>query len=1178
VKEVAPFLHDRMTQTVFRRFDEAEALFQHAEPAPYQTVDVLAGGRDALVRADRELGLALAADEIDYLVENFRALDRDPSDIELMMFAQANSEHCRHKIFNADYSVDGVAQQRSLFQMIRNTHAISPDGVLSAYSDNCAVVSGSEGGRFFPDPQSGIYGARREPILILMKVETHNHPTAISPFAGAATGSGGEIRDEGATGRGAKPKAGLTGYSVSNLKLPGAVEPWERDFGKPDRIASALDIMVEGPIGGAAFNNEFGRPNICGYFRSFEAEVEGPNGPEVRGYHKPIMLAGGLGNIRVEHVQKLPIPPGAQLVVLGGPAMLIGLGGGAASSMASGSSHEDLDFASVQRDNPEMERRCQEVIDRCWARGSDNPILSIHDVGAGGLSNALPELVYDGGSGARFELRRVPNAEPGMSPLELWCNESQERYVLAIAPEHMKDFEALCVRERCPFAVLGEATDDRHLHVSDEHFGNAPIDLPLAVLLGKPPRMQRAARRVAVHRTPLDLDTIELGEAARRVLRLPTVGDKTFLVTIGDRTVGGLICRDQMVGPWQVPVADAGVTASSFDGFAGEAMAIGERTPVALLDAAASARLAVGEAVTNIASAAVGALGEIKLSANWMAAAGHPGEDANLYDAVHAVGMEICPALGIAVPVGKDSMSMKTVWDEAGSQRSVTAPLSVIISAFARVSDIRKSLTPELRRDCGETVLVLIDLGAGKNRLGASALAQVYGRIGAEPPDLDDPATLRSFFDVTQSLNSEGRLLAYHDRSDGGLFATLCEMSFAGGCGLSIDLGTLIAEPDAPAVLGALFSEELGAVIQIRSEDQSVLFEKLDHFGLAQHSHPIGGLRDDDRVEIKIGETELFARTRFELRDDWSSTTHQMQRLRDDRQSADEEHASRSDPANPGLRPVVPFDPSEDIALPFIARGARPRLAVLREQGVNGQIEMAAAFDRAGFECVDVHMSDIQGGSVTLDGFRGLVACGGFSYGDVLGAGEGWAKSILFNDRARDQFASFFARGDSFALGVCNGCQALSNLRDLIPGASGWPHFVRNGSEQFESRLAMLQIEQSPSILLRGMVGAQLPIAVAHGEGRAEFADGALEQVEASQLIAGRFVDGAGGIASRYPENPNGSPAGITALTTPDGRVTIMMPHPERVFRTVQYSWHPEGWDDDAPWMRLFRNARVWVD
>lgn len=1172
-KEVAPFLHDRMTQTVFRRFDEADALFGRAEPAPFRTVDVLVGGHDALSRADRELGLALAEDEIDYLVENFRAIGRDPSDIELMMFAQANSEHCRHKIFNADYSLDGQAQDKSLFAMIRNTHAISPDGVLSAYSDNCAVVSGSEGGRFFPAPGSNVYAAHEEPILILMKVETHNHPTAISPFPGAATGSGGEIRDEGATGRGAKPKAGLTGYSVSNLKLPGATEPWETDFGKPDRIVSALDIMLEGPIGGAAFNNEFGRPNICGYFRTFEQQVQGAEGPEVRGYHKPIMLAGGMGNIRAGHVDKLPIPAGTQIVVLGGPAMLIGLGGGAASSMASGSSHEDLDFASVQRENPEMERRCQEVIDRCWALGDDNPVLSIHDVGAGGLSNALPELVYDGGSGAHFELRKVPNAEPGMSPLELWCNESQERYVLAIDADSIAGFEAICARERCPYAVVGEATAAADLRVTDSHFDNTPIDIPLSVLLGKPPRMQRDAHRVAIEQAPLALDGIDMQEAAHRVLRLPTVGDKTFLVTIGDRTVTGLICRDQMVGRYQVPVADAGVTASSFNSFSGEAMAIGERTPVALLNAAASARMAVGEAITNIASAAIEEIGNIKLSANWMAPAGHPGEDANLYDAVYAVGMELCPALGIAIPVGKDSMSMKSVWDQAGVKRSVTSPLSLIISAFASVTDIRKSLTPELQAVDEPTVLVLIDLGAGKNRLGASSLAQVYEQIGTDAPDVDDPATLRAFFQAIQTLNADDKLLAYHDRSDGGLLATVCEMAFAGGTGISIDVGPLSAT-DATA---ALFSEELGAVVQIKSADQGAVFATLEQFGLATQSHVVGGLRNDDTIHIVSGSEALLSESRFALRDQWSSTTREMQRLRDDSTSAEEEHALRIDPQNPGLRPVVPFDANEDIAAPFIARSARPRLAVLREQGVNGQIEMAAAFDRAGFECVDVHMSDIQNGDTTLDGFRGLVACGGFSYGDVLGAGEGWAKSILFNDRARDQLASYFERPDTFSLGVCNGCQALSNLRDLIPGASSWPRFVRNRSEQFESRLAMVEIEASPSILLRDMVGARLPIAVAHGEGRAEVETQQIAELEAANLVAGRFVDAAGNRATKYPENPNGSPEGITALTTQDGRVTIMMPHPERVFRTVQYSWHPQSWQDDAPWMRLFRNARVWV-
>lgn len=1177
VKEIAPALHDRMTQTVLRRYDEAEALFRKAEPAPLRTIPVLEGGRAALEDADRELGLALASDEIDYLVENFRALGRDPNDIELMMFAQANSEHCRHKIFNADYTIDGEDQDRSLFQMIRNTHAISPDGVLSAYSDNSSVIDGSVAGRFFPDAEDGVYRAHEEPVLILMKVETHNHPTAISPFPGAATGSGGEIRDEGATGRGSKPKAGLTGYSVSNLRIPGAEEPWEVDHGKPDRIASALDIMLEGPIGGAAFNNEFGRPNICGYFRTYEAEVPGPGGREVRGYHKPIMLAGGLGNIRVDHVEKQPIPAGTPIIVLGGPAMLIGLGGGAASSMASGSSHEDLDFASVQRDNPEMERRCQEVIDRCWAQGDDNPVLSIHDVGAGGLSNALPELVHDGGSGARFELRAVPNDEPGMSPLEVWCNESQERYVLAIAQERLADFEALCRRERCPFAVLGEATQENQLIVSDAHFGNTPIDLPLEVLLGKPPKMHRDATREAVDHQALDLSGAELGDAIERVLRLPTVGDKTFLVTIGDRTVTGLIHRDPMVGPWQVPVADAAVTTSAFDRTCGEAMAIGERTPVALLDAAASARMAIGEALTNIASTAIGEIGRIKLSANWMAAAGHPGEDANLYDAVHTVGMDLCPALGIAIPVGKDSMSMKTVWEEAGSQASVTSPLSLIVSAFASVVDVRRSLTPELRLDAGETRLLLVDLSAGRHRLGASALAQVHGQLGVEPPDVDDAARLRAFFQAVQALNEAGQLLAYHDRSDGGLIATLCEMAFASGCGLDIDLASPLAENTGDAVYAALFNEELGAVLQVEAGQRDAVLEHLAGYGLSEMTHDLGAPRDDGKIELRNGDDLLFTSTREALRAHWSKTTHEMQRRRDDADCADEEHETRIDPAYPGLTPVVPFALGEAEVAPLIATGVRPRMAILREQGVNGQIEMAAAFDRAGFDCVDVHMSDLQAGRATLADFRGLVACGGFSYGDVLGAGEGWAKAILFNPRMRDQFSAYFERDETFALGVCNGCQALSNLHELIPGADAWPRFVRNRSEQFEARLSQIAIEGSPSVLLAGMEGARLPIAVAHGEGRAEFAAGDRERLEGAGLVAGRFVDGAGHPASRYPDNPNGSPGGITALTTPDGRVTIMMPHPERVFRSVQYSWHPRGWGEDAPWMRLFRNARLFV-
>ncbi|MBW2231042.1 MAG: phosphoribosylformylglycinamidine synthase [Deltaproteobacteria bacterium] len=1171
---VRPFLHDRMTQTVLEDLASTARLFDRAEPMPLTLVDVLGSGREALVQADKELGLALAEDEIDYLVDSFRVLERNPSDIELMMFAQANSEHCRHKIFNAKWVLDGERMDDSLFQMIRNTTKQSPDGVLSAYSDNSAVMCGSPAARFFPDPQSGIYGAHSEPVHILMKVETHNHPTAISPHPGAATGSGGEIRDEGATGRGGKPKAGLTGYSVSNLRIPGAVQPWEKDFGKPSRIASALDIMLEGPIGGAAFNNEFGRPNIAGYFRTFEEKVPGPAGDEVRGYHKPIMLAGGLGNIRPEHIEKGRIPPDAKIIVLGGPSMLIGLGGGAASSMASGTSQEDLDFASVQRDNPELERRCQEVIDACCARGADNPIIAIHDVGAGGLSNALPELVHDSGRGARFELRSIPNDEPGMSPMELWCNESQERYVLGIDAARLPEFEALCARERCPFAVVGETTDEGILVVTDAHFENTPIDLPLSVIFGKPPRMQRTAERIAFRPRALDLDRIDLGEAALRVLQLPTVGDKTFLISIGDRTVSGLIARDQMVGPWQVPVADAGVTTAGYDGYAGEAMAVGERTPIALLDAAAAARMAVGEALTNIASAPIHDTSHIKLSANWMAAAGHPGEDARLYDAVRAVGLELGPALGLAVPVGKDSMSMRTVWDDENGERSVTAPVSLIVSAFAAIHDARAASTPQLRSDVGDTLLVLVDLGAGRCRLGGSALMQVHGGVGSEPPDVDDPARLRAFFDVVQALRAEGLLLAYHDRSDGGLLATLCEMAFAGATGVDVDLAPIPGNP-----LATLFNEELGAVLQIPADAEARVQALLARHRLEEMSHIIGRPTDDDHVRIRRGHEELLAKPRTELRALWSETTFRMQSLRDDADCAAEEQESRCESANPGLRPVVPFALDEDIAAPYVATGVRPRIAILREQGVNGQIEMAAAFDRAGFECVDVHMSDVLAGTATLADVKGLAACGGFSYGDVLGAGEGWAKSILFSKRARDALQAFFERTDTFSLGVCNGCQMMSNLHELIPGAEHWPRFVRNRSEQFEARLAQVEVRPGPSVLLREMHGARLPIAVAHGEGRAEFATHADQRaLEEGGLVSLHYVDGHGRVAARYPENPNGSPAGITGLTTQDGRVTIMMPHPERIFRSVQHSWCPPGWGENGPWMRLFRNARVWVD
>jgi len=1168
-----PLIHDRMTERVLEGLDEAEDLFLQAEPAPMQTVDILGGGRDALVQANRTLGLALAADEIDYLLENFTALGRNPSDVELMMFAQANSEHCRHKIFNADWIIDGQAQDQSLFGMIRNTHEQHPEGTLSAYKDNAAVMAGHPARRFLPEPGTGEYRYHAEDVHILMKVETHNHPTAISPFPGAATGSGGEIRDEGATGRGAKPKAGLCGFSVSNLQLPDAPQPWETDHGRPGRIASALQIMLEGPIGAAAFNNEFGRPNICGYFRTFEERVSGPAGEEVRGYHKPIMLAGGLGNIRAEHVEKQRIPPGAQLIVLGGPAMLIGLGGGAASSIATGEGQEDLDFASVQRGNPEMERRAQEVIDRCWERGADNPIVSIHDVGAGGLSNAMPEIVHDSARGARFELRAIPCDDPGMSPMEIWCNESQERYVLAVTAERLAEFEAICERERCPFAVIGEASAEERLILGDGLFDgspyNTPIDMPMEVLLGKPPKMLREVQRHPFHKPEFDTRGIDLMDAALRVLRLPTVGDKGFLVTIGDRSVTGLVARDQLVGPWQVPVADVAVTSSDYTGYTGEAMAIGERTPIALVQHAASARMAVGEAVTNIAAARIERLGDLKLSANWMAPAGHPGEDAGLYDAVRAVGLELCPALGISIPVGKDSMSMKTVWREEGEERAVTAPLSLIVSAFAPVGDVRDTLTPQLRLDVADD-LILIDLGKGANRLAGSALAQVYKQVGHHPADLDDPQALKAFFAVIQQLNADGLLLAYHDRADGGLFTTLCEMAFAGGCGLSVLLDDLGDDPVA-----SLFSEELGAVIQVRHTDVDEVLGRLHEAGLGHHSSVIGTPMEDERIRFHFGGREILGAERRTFRQAWSETTFHMQRLRDNAECAEQEQAARLDAADPGLNASLGFDPDEDVAAPFIAGGVRPRMAILREQGVNGQIEMAAAFDRAGFAAVDVHMSDIIEGRVSLADFQGLAACGGFSYGDVLGAGEGWAKSILFNPRARDEFAAFFQRGDSFGLGVCNGCQMMSNLHELIPGSEHWPHFERNRSEQFEARLSLVEVLDSPSLFLQGMAGSRLPIAVSHVEGRARFARGGLAAARDAGLLALRFVDNHARPTEIYPANPNGSAEGITGLCNSDGRFTIMMPHPERVFRSVQYSWAPAAWGEDGPWLRLFRNARV---
>jgi len=1163
-REIASLLHDRMTETVLDAVSELHRLFDHHTPAPLVSVDLLSGGRAALEHANLEMGLALADDEIDYLVDNFNRLGRNPTDAELMMFAQANSEHCRHKIFNAEWVIDGQQQDRSLFSMIRHTHETSPAGTIVAYKDNASVIEGVKAQRFYPG-EGGRYAAHADDTHILMKVETHNHPTAISPFPGAATGSGGEIRDEGATGTGSKPKAGLCGFSVSNLKIPDFVQPWEEDFGKPGRIASALDIMIEGPIGAAAFNNEFGRPNICGYFRSYEQRV----GEELRGYHKPIMLAGGVGNIDARHIFKRDVPVGSLVIQLGGPAMLIGLGGGAASSMDTGANVESLDFDSVQRGNPEMERRCQEVLDRCWQLGDANPILFIHDIGAGGLSNAVPELINDAGRGGWLDLRAVHNMEPGMSPMQIWCNEAQERYVLAIAPESLEAFTAVCGRERCPFAVLGEATEERQLVVNDPHFDNQPVNMPLEVLLGKPPRMTRVVEHTPAQHESFEPALLELRESLLRVLRLPAVASKEFLITIGDRTVTGLVTRDQMVGPWQIPVADCGVTSTDYTGYTGEAMSMGERTPIALLDAPASGRMAIGEAITNIAAANIAKLGDVKLSANWMAACGHAGEDARLYDTVRAVGMELCPELGISIPVGKDSLSMKSVWTEGVERREMVAPLSLIISAFAPVADVRSTLTPQLRLDCGESDLLLIDLGQGYNRLGGSALAQVYGATGDTPPDVDEPALRKALFDAIQELNGKGKLLAYHDRSDGGLIVTLAEMAFAGRAGITVHADVIGHEP-----MAGLFAEELGVVVQVRRADRESVLSCLSRHGLGHLTHLVGHPRTDRRFVIKRGASTVLDEPVVDLQQAWAETSARMQALRDNPDCADEAFAGIADDADPGLYADLTFDPAEDVAAPLIATGKRPRMAVLREQGVNGQVEMAAAFDRAGFECVDVHMSDVIEGRVQLSVFKGLVACGGFSFGDVLGAGRGWASSILHNGQARNEFESFFDRADTFALGVCNGCQMMSSLASIIPGAESWPRFHRNRSEQFEARLLMAEVVESPSIFLADMEGSRMPLVVSHGEGRAVFAS---EADQAGVKSCVRYLGADGKPAVTYPYNPNGSPDALAGVTTADGRFTIMMPHPERLFRTVQHSWHPDEWGEDGPWLRMFRNARVWV-
>ena len=1172
-KAAAGLLHDPMTQSLLESADAAGALFAAPARKPLERI-ALAG----LEEANRRLGLALAEDEIDYLRARYAELGRDPSDVELMMFAQANSEHCRHKIFNASWTIDGKEQDRSLFRMIRNTHQKTPQHTLSAYSDNAAVIEGEPAARYRPDPASGRYRSEAVvPSAFQIKVETHNHPTAIAPFPGASTGAGGEIRDEGATGRGGKPKAGLTGFSVSHLRIPALPQPWEAPRALNPRMAPALEIMLDGPLGGAAFNNEFGRPNLLGYFRSFELPEDGIT----RAYDKPIMLAGGLGAIDRVQVDKIKLRPGDAVIVLGGPAMLIGLGGGAASSVASGESAEDLDFASVQRDNPEMERRCQEVIDRCVAMGEGNPIHFFHDVGAGGLSNAIPELLHDSGVGGVIDLGKVPSDDPSLSPLELWCNESQERYVLGIPAARLQEFADICARERCPFAAVGVATAEERLVVA---YGATPghlpadpaIDLPMDVLFGKPPKMHRDAAHPPAPRWPaLRTDALDLREAGLRVLAHPTVASKSFLVTIGDRSVGGLTAREQMIGPWQLPLADCAITLAGFDTFAGETMAIGERAPLALLDSAAAARMAVGEAITNLCAAPVEALDTVKLSANWMAACGHPGEDARLFDAVRAVGMELCPALEVSIPVGKDSLSMQAQWQAGGATRQSVSPVSLVVTAFAPVADARTQLTPLLDRE-QDGELWLIGLGAGKQRLGGSVLAQVHAgdaalpAFGGEVPDLDDPERLRNFFALIREARDQGLLRAYHDRSDGGAFAALCEMAFASRRGLDIVLDAWGEDP-----FRTLFNEELGAIVQVADEDRAAFADLVERHALTECTQRIARPTTAAKVRVRLGADTLAEWSWQALFDAWWSVSHAMQTLRDNPDSADEERELARDFAAPGLKPKLGFDPAEDVAAPFIATGARPKVAILREQGVNGQIEMAHAFERAGFDAFDVHMSDLIAGRTDLAGFRGLAACGGFSYGDVLGAGRGWATSILERPALRAMFEAFFARADSFALGVCNGCQMLSQLKPIIPGAESWPRFLRNRSEQFEARTALLEVVDSPSIFLRGMEGSRIPVAVAHGEGRAEF-DGAVDR--AAARVALRYVDGDGHATERYPLNPNGSPGGITGLTTDDGRVTILMPHPERTPRTLNLSWHPSGWGEDAPWLRMFRNARVWAD
>jgi phosphoribosylformylglycinamidine synthase len=1147
---------DKMTESELSSMDEAHTIFDNFEPRPFSNVDILNQGKTALEKTNIELGLALSDGEIDYLVQSFIKLERNPTDIELMMFAQANSEHCRHKIFNADWKVDGVEQAKSLFSMIRNTYHKHPEGLLSVYSDNSAVMAGSEGERFYAD-KNGKYVATKEHRAILMKVETHNHPTAIAPHPGAATGSGGEIRDEGATGKGSKPKVGLCGFSVSNLKINKAGQPWEIDNGKPSQIVSALDIMLEGPIGAAAFNNEFGRPNTLGYFRTYEQAT--PEG-DIRGYHKPIMLAGGLGHIQEQHIKKGEIPVGSKIIVLGGPAMLIGLGGGAASSIKSGDQSEDLDFASVQRANPEMERRAQEVIDRCTNLGNENPIISIHDIGAGGLSNGLPELVNDSGRGGRFELRNIPNDDNQMSPLEIWCNESQERYVLAIAPSSLEIFSDICLRERAPFAVLGEATKEQELVLSDELFGDIPIDMPMSVLLGNPPKTSIEAITQDINLNPLDTSNIHLDEAINRILQLPTVASKNFLITIGDRSITGMVARDQFVGPWQVPVADCAISIADYVGYKGEIMSLGERTPLALCDANAAARMTIGEALTNMLGGYVEDIHDISLSANWMSASGHTGEDAKLFEAVKAVGMDLCPELGLTVPVGKDSMSMKSSWTEGGQDKSVTSPLSLIITAFSKTPDVRLQITPLLDTTT-DSELLLIDLGLGQNRMGGSCLAQVFNQIGNIAPNLDDSALFKRFFTVINQLNKDGLISAYHDRSDGGVITTLLEMAFASHTGLTIN---------TDASIESLFNEELGCVIQVKSENKHAVADALKAAGIASCTHSIAMLNNSDSIEIITNNQTIYSQSRSSLQALWSTTSYEIAKLRDNPECAQQEFDAISQSTD-GIKIDLNFDLNQSIVSPYIKTNIKPKIAILREQGVNGQVEMGAAFDKAQFEAIDVHMSDILSGRVSLDEFKGLVACGGFSYGDVLGAGRGWASSILYNASAKDEFEAFFNREDSFTLGVCNGCQMLSNLTEIIPGSQNWPSFNYNVSEQFEARFSSVKISESNSIFLKDMTGSTLPIVVAHGEGKAIFTGN-------SNNIALQYVDHQGDITQTYPHNPNGSDFATAGVTNDSGRVTIMMPHPERVFRAVQHSHHPKDWNERSPWMRMFENARAWVD